>query len=225
MSATPPPANLRARILAAASAEPAASRAQGTRATTTALLAGFVVPVAVSFYLGCPGAANRPAAYVGCLAAAWLAVGLFATWGGVARGRSMLGRPAALRIGVVLLTPAVLLATAMLGALAWPGTVADDATMGNHLVCDAFAILCALGPLVAFAVVRRGSDPVAPRLTGAAIGAASGAWGALAIQLHCAHTSPTHVVLGHILPVVALTFVGVVLGDRVVAVHAGSEVR
>jgi hypothetical protein len=66
---------------------------------------------------------------------------------------------------------------------------------------------------------------VAPRLTGAAIGAASGAWGALAIQLHCAHTSPTHVVLGHILPVVALTLVGVVLGDRVVAVRAGSEGR
>ncbi|MGD0524982.1 MAG: NrsF family protein [Polyangiaceae bacterium] len=225
MSATPPPADLRARILAAASADPAPPRAQGTRATATAILAGFVVPVAVSFYLGWPSAANRPASYVGCLAAAWLAVGLFATWGGVARGQSMLGRPTALRLGVVLLTPALLLTTAMVGALAWPGTLADDATMGNHLVCDAFALLCALGPLVAFAVVRRGSDPVAPRLTGAAIGAASGAWGALAIHLHCAHTSPTHVVFGHILPVAVLALVGVVIGDRVVAVRARSEAR
>ncbi len=219
MSATPPPADLRARILAAASAEPAAPRAMGMRSTATTLLGGFLVPVAVSLYLGWPSG-NRPAAYVASLGIAWLAMGLFATWGGFSRGRSMLGRPAAVRTAVVLLTPVGLLATALVAALAWPRTLVDDATMGSHFVCEAFVLLCALGPLVAFAVVRRGSDPVAPRLTGAAIGAASGAWGALAIQLHCGHTSPVHVFFGHLLPVVLLTVVGVVVGDRVLAVHA-----
>jgi len=131
----------------------------------------------------------------------------------------MLGRPAALRVVVVALTPVALLVTALVAALAWPQTLADDATVVTHLICVGFALLCALGPLVAFAVVRRGSDPVAPRLTGAAIGAASGAWGALAIELHCGHASPAHIVLGHLLPVVALTLVGILVGDAVVAVR------
>jgi hypothetical protein len=33
------------------------------------------------------------------------------------------------------------------------------------------------GPLIAFARLRRASDPVSPRPTGAALGAAAGAWG------------------------------------------------
>jgi hypothetical protein len=135
----------------------------------------------------------------------------------------MLGRSAAVRLVVATLTPVALLATSLVAALAWPETLHDDATMGSHLVCVVFTLLCALGPLVAFAVVRRGSDPVSPRLTGAAIGAASGAWGALAIELHCGHASPGHIVLGHLLPVVMLTLVGVLIGDGVVAVHGRSE--
>jgi hypothetical protein len=66
---------------------------------------------------------------------------------------------------------------------------------------------------------------VAPRLTGAAIGAASGAWGALAIELHCGHASPGHIVLGHLFPVVMLTLVGVLIGDGVVAIRARSDSR
>lgn len=219
MSATPPPADLRARVLAAANAEPVSSRAAGARRRAIALVAGFAAPVAISLYLGWPRSGGRPFAYVASLSIAWLAVGLVATWGGVSRGRSMLGRPAALRLVVAALTPVALLVTALVAALAWPQTVADDATVGTHLICVGFALLCALGPLVAFAVVRRGSDPVAPRLTGAAIGAASGAWGALAIELHCGHASPAHIVLGHLLPVVALTLVGILVGDGVVAVR------
>lgn len=225
MSATPPSAELRARVLAAASAEPVSPRGAGARRTTVVLVAGFMVPVAISLYLGWPSSGGRPFAYVATLAVAWLAVGLAATWGGVSRGQSMLGRSTAVRIVVATLTPAALLATSLVAALAWPQTLHDDATMGSHLVCVVFTLLCALGPLAAFAIVRRRSDPVAPRLTGAAIGAASGAWGALAIELHCGHASPTHIVLGHLLPVVMLTLVGVVIGDGVVAIRARSGSR
>ena len=137
----------------------------------------------------------------------------------------MLGRSAAVRLGVATLVPAALLATSLAAAMAWPQTLHDDTTLRSHVVCVVFTLLCALGPLVAFAVVRRRSDPVAPRLTGAAIGAASGAWGALAIELHCSHASPEHVVLAHLLPVVLLTLVGVLVGDRVVAIRARSPSR
>ena len=225
MSATPPPADLRARVLAAASAQPVSPRSEGTRRATMALVAGFLVPVAISLYLGWPRSGGRPVAYVVALTVAWLAVGLAATWGGVSRGSSMLGRSVRVRLVVATLTPAALLATSLLAALAWPQTLDDDATMGSHLVCVVFTLLCALGPLVAFAVVRRHSDPVVPRLTGAAIGAASGAWGALAIELHCGHTSPSHIVIGHVLPVVALTLVGVLVGDGVVAIRSRGDSR
>jgi hypothetical protein len=216
VSVTP---DLRSRVLAAAMASPAAPRAEGMRRRAVALAAGFAVPVAISLALGCPREGGRPAAYVATLAAAWLGVGLAATWAGVSRGRSMLGRSAAWRVLVAALTPAALFATAFVAALAWPRTRDDDAGALAHMVCVAVAMVCALGPLTAFAVVRRASDPVAPRLTGAAIGAASGAWGALVIELYCAHTSVGHIVLGHVLPVALLTLLGALVGDRVVAVR------
>jgi hypothetical protein len=225
VSATPPPAELRARILAAASAEPVPSRPVGVRRTAMVLAVGFLVPIAISLGLGWQRSNDRPLGYIVVLALAWLTVGLAATWGGVSRGRSMLGRPAAARLVVATLTPIALVATALVASLAWPQTLADDATARNDLVCVGFTLLFALGPLVAFAVVRRGSDPVAPRLTGAAIGAASGAWGALAIQLHCGHASPEHVLLAHVLPVAALAVVGVLVGDRVLAVRAEKASR
>jgi hypothetical protein len=159
-------------------------------------------------------------AYVATLAAAWLGVGVAATWAGVSRGRSMLGRSVAWRVLVAALTPSALLATALVTALVWPHTLDDQAGAAAEAVCVTVAMVCALGPLASFAIVRRNSDPVAPRLTGAAIGAASGAWGALFVELHCAHTSMGHIVLGHVLPVALLTLLGVVVGGRVVAVRA-----
>lgn len=132
----------------------------------------------------------------------------------------MLGRSATVRLVVATLTPAALLATWLVAALTWPQTLYDHATVGDHIVCVVFTLLLAVGPLVAFAIVRRRSDPVAPRLTGAAIGAASGAWGALGIELHCSHASPGHILLGHVLPVAFLTVVGALIGGTVLAIRS-----
>lgn len=221
MTATGPHPELRRRVLAAASAARVAARTKGMRRRTLAIAAGFAAPLAISLSPGWPRAGGRPAAYVITLAAAWFAVGLTATWAGVSRGRSMLGRPAVWRVLVAALTPAALLATALVTALAWPhtGTGDDGAGIAPHVVCVVVAMVCALGPLAAFASVRRASDPVAPRLTGAAMGAAAGAWGALFIELHCAHTSASHIVLGHVLPVVLLTLLGAIVGGRVLAIR------
>jgi hypothetical protein len=81
----------------------------------------------------------------------------------------------------------------------------------------------AVGPLLAFLFVRRRSDPVHPMTTGAAIGAASGAWGALAIEFHCSMTYLAHVVVGHILPVVALAALGAWFGRGAVAIFARAK--
>jgi hypothetical protein len=92
VSTTPPHPDLRTQVLAAASASPAVTRGERLRRQALAIAAGFALPLAISFSVGWPDPAGRPAAYVATLAVAWLGVGLAATWGGISRGRSMLGR-------------------------------------------------------------------------------------------------------------------------------------
>jgi hypothetical protein len=214
-----PPPDLRARVLAAAQREPTRTHAAGVRARALAVVIGFGCSLAAVALLG-PKLGGRPAGYVALVLAAWAAIAGLATWAGVARGRSMLGRPMPWRVVASTLTPAILLAVALAGSLLWPALLAQQAGLGQHLECHAFTILFALGPLVAFAVIRRGSDPIAPRVSGAAIGAAAGAWGAVAIAGICRCGEPSHVLFGHVLPVAVLALLGLLLGDRVVAVRA-----
>ena len=220
MTSPLPPPDLRARVLAAAHAEPMPSRAVGVRRNAVIVAAGLAASVAVLYRIGGPGTYGRRSDYFVALAALWLMVGGVATWGGVARGRSMLGRSAASRTLVATLTPVALLLTAVAASLAWPATGESPAGTPEHVICIVFTLVFALGPLIAFAAVRRRSDPVAPRLTGAAIGAASGAWGALCIELRCEHASVLHVTLGHVIPVALLTLIGLVVGDRIIAPRA-----
>jgi hypothetical protein len=212
-----PPTDLRARVLAAAAAERVPPRPVGARRRAVTLGVGFAASVLLSVLIGLPGTGGRPCAYVTAITIAWGAVAMAATLWGVARGRSMLGRSTAWRVGVAVATPLMLLATAVTLAMFWPATLDDPAGMHAHAVCCFYTTLFAAGPLLAFAFVRRESDPVSPGLTGAALGAAAGAWGALGIELHCAHAGMVHVVLGHVLPVLGLTVLGVLLGRRVVA--------
>lgn len=214
------PPDLRARVLATASAERVAPRAVGLRRHGIAVAAGLAVSLAILFEIGGPGNYGRPAGYVPTLAILWLAVGLAAVWVGVMRGRSMLGRPAAWSVAAAVLTPVALMITATIVGFMWPSVLGESTKLRHHVSCIEFSTLMAIGPLVAFAFVRRGSDPVAPRLTGAAIGAAAGAIGALGIEVRCPHASLFHVAVGHLGPVVALTLVGAFVVGRVVGVSA-----
>jgi hypothetical protein len=67
-------------------------------------------------------------------------------------------------------------------------------------------------PLVALILARRGSDPVHPGATGAAIGAAVGCATGVLLDLWCPIADPSHVFFGHILPLLALSLAGVLLG-------------
>lgn len=219
MSSQGPSAELRARVLAAASAEPVLTRSAGLVRRVAIVAVGVVVSMLVLAYIGGPKPDGRPLGYFLAMAALWSLVVLAATWGGVARGRSMLGRPLSVRMMVAALTPAALVVTALAAGLLWPDTISDPATTGDHLFCVELGSLMAIGPLVAFALLRRGSDPVAPRLTGAAVGAVAGAWGGLFIELRCGHCSVEHVVLGHVVPVVIMTLLGALIVGSVVSVR------
>jgi hypothetical protein len=215
-----PSAELRSRVLAAVRAEPVPSRSGGARRRALLVFVGFLHTAALSLAIGGPAWDSRPQPHTLALGVAWGLVAAVATWAAVARGRSMTGRPGAWSFVVAALTPALLLAAALAAGLAWPSTLNDPAGSRSHIVCLVATPLFALGPLVAFALVRRASDPISPRLTGAAIGAASGAWGSLAIEMHCGHTSLGHVAFLHVSPVVLLALVGLVVGAKVVAVRA-----
>jgi hypothetical protein len=215
---TPPP-DLRARVLSAARAEPVAPRPAGAWRRTLTACAGVSVAFAILVSIGGPGAYGRPAAYTLVLASLWALVGAAGAWAAVARGPSMLGRPASWRVLVLILTPLALVLTAQVTGALWPppDKVAD---MQKHLVCIEFTTLMALGPLVAFTYLRRGSDPVSPRLTGATLGAVSGVIGAVGIELRCSHATFTHIAAGHVLPVALLAIVGALVAGRIVAVRA-----
>jgi hypothetical protein len=215
-----PPAELRARVLAAARAEPVAARTGWLRRSGILAAAGVSCSVATLWVIGGPSTDGRPVGYYATVVAVWAVIGAVATWAGVSRGRSMLGRPASWRLSVAVLTPVALATGALLAGLAWPSTFSGVSDLRHHVICAGCTVLMAIGPLAAFALVRRGSDPVAPGLSGAALGAAAGAWGATCIELRCGLATVDHVLLGHVLPVAALALLGVVVGSRLVAVRA-----
>jgi len=223
MSASPrPPAELRLRVLDAVRRDPAPSRAETARASFRVLARGFAVAVAI-----CVAAAlhrseartPRPPACILSLELLWLSLAVAATWAAVDRGRSLLGRPRAWRLGVAVLAPAAMVAAWLPVAFAWPETLQDASGLRAHLFCVATTMALAAGPLLAFVYLRRASDPVSPRVTGAALGATAGVWGDAAHVLICSYTSTAHILIGHVLPVALLAGVGAILGDRVVALR------
>jgi hypothetical protein len=223
MSAPRLPPELRARVLDATRRQLVPSRESGRRRRALIVALGFGGALAVGVVLGTPAVAPRPAGYFVLVFAAWVAVALGATWVALGRGRSMLGRPTSQRLAVALLTPAALTVAAFLGSLVWPQTVDGSASVMAyvaHVNCFVWTVVFAVGPLAAFAVVGRSSDPVAPAMGGAALGAAAGAWGGLGIELFCTQATPVHVFLGHVAPVVLLAVVGALVGDRVLRVVA-----
>ena len=219
MSTQGPSADLRARVLAAASAEPMPTRSAGLVRRAAVVAVGMVLSLLVLAYIGGPQPDGRPIAYFLTIAALWTGVVLVASWAGVGRGKSMLGRPASMRWIVAALTPAALVVATLLAGLCWPATISEPSTIHDHLLCIELGSLMAIGPLVAFAFVRRDSDPVAPRLTGAAVGAVAGAWGGLFIELRCGHCSVEHVVLGHVVPVVVFALAGALIAGSVISVR------
>jgi hypothetical protein len=215
----PPSPELRERILEAVRREPVRTRAKGVRARALILAAGFAAPVLLSLVVGGPTSQGRPADYKWVMSATFAVFAGLATWAGVGQGRSMLGRPTSWRTAVATTTPLVLVLVSYCASIVWPETARSHDVPADVVTCLIFTTLFALGPLVAFAVVRRGSDPVAPGPSGAALGAAAGAWGAVGITLHCPHVSLLHIVLGHVVPVATLALVGVLIGHHIVAIR------
>jgi hypothetical protein len=150
----------------------------------------------------------------------WVLVATFATWAGVARGRSMLGRSVTVKLAVAVLTPLALAASWFGLALAQLPGLDDPPSARLDLHCVLMSVAYAIGPSVALLAIRRGTDPIHPRWGGAAIGAVGGAWGAVLYVASCGCTSPIHIALAHVLPVALLAALGASAGERVLGFQA-----
>jgi hypothetical protein len=210
---------VRARVLAQARRAPALSRSVGARRRVAVLAAGFAVSAVVGVRLGVHTGV-RPLAYIAALSGAWLVVAAAVTWAGVSRGRSMLGRTEGWKAAAVSATPFALLALWWVMALVWPQTLENESGWFEVAQCLVGTGLLGAGPLVAFLYLRRATEPVNPWLGGAALGAAAGAWAASALIVICRHASPSHMILGHVAPVVVLAGIGALLGGPALAVRA-----
>ena len=87
-------------------------------------------------------------------------------------------------------------------------------------VCLEMLPAIGLLPLLALSILRFRSDPVHPVATGAALGSTVAAWAGVAMDLSCECSQPSHVALGHILPMVLLAGFGALLGWRVISASA-----
>jgi len=219
-------AELRARVLAAAAAEPSPTRATVRRrnmligmvaaASGLGAFVIFAMLMSESHLLRLGGEVvpqqrlERPAWLVVATAGGALGVAVTAVWLALGRGRSMLGRsPRWLLYGGVLI-PVSLLVWKVSCSLAFgDAMVAWPERPGER--CLALSLLVAAGPLVSLMAIRRHA-PVHPALNGAVIGFAAGAWAWVAVDLWCPVAHVPHVLFGHVLPLFVLAGTGALFG-------------
>lgn len=205
-------------MLLAASQQPAATRDQIWRRNAWLLLSAGMVPLLVFGAFGGVRAAPRPPALVlqTSLGAGAIALGCAVV--AFSRGRSTLGRA---RMGLVSVA-----AAAPLALLGWK--IATSASFERMMVswptrvglrCLLLSCLVAAWPLAVMAIIRRGSDPVQPGLTGAALGAAIGAASWVLVDLNCPVAYVPHLLLGHVLPLLLAMLAGAGLGQRFIALR------
>lgn len=151
--------------------------------------------------------AGRPAASGALIVAGTIALAVAATLLALPPRRSMLsparGRLLAVAIGVPLLTGAWL--------LLW-GTSYVDPYVRTGWRCLSLTAATAPWPLLALYRLSRRLDPLHPHLTGAALGSAAGAWGAVMAEIWCPLADGAHVLVGHVLPLVLLATAGAAFG-------------
>jgi hypothetical protein len=157
---------------------------------------------------------GRPGLLIVLTCLGWSAVGSAAAALAVARGRSMLGRSTISLAILVAAAPLVLLAwkigvTVPFGpemTAAWPGRVGYR--------CLGLTLAMAAPLLVALLLMRRRSDPVHPGIAGAALGITASVIAGTLVDLWCPIANLSHVLLGHILPLVLAAVLGAWAGRR-----------
>jgi len=82
--------------------------------------------------------------------------------------------------------------------------------------CIFIATVVSASTMAIFAVALRRAVAAASGLRGAALGAAAGAWGGLAVFAFCPSGELQHLLVGHVLPIALFTLLGGVVLTKVI---------
>lgn len=209
------------RVRSAIEKTPAAT----TRTRTLILAALALVPALTMLVVAIASEAvyGRPAAGLGIdvaspagmlailalLAGLTLVATLFALW----QGRAGLGIASMWLVSIAVLVAPVYAALTVLQPL--HSGAADNIALTGVAIspwglrCIFIATVVSASVLAIFAVALRRAVAVASGLRGAALGAAAGAWGGLAVFAFCPSGETQHLLIGHVLPVALFTVFGV----------------
>jgi hypothetical protein len=211
------PIQLRDRVLATARALPVQTRARVRLRRAVVLLCGAFVGLVVFSLAGGARIGPRPVLLVVAASAAGALIAGFAAGVLLTRGASMLGRPYALRIGVVVGAPPMAIAARHLLSAAFEGMVRVWPHRAGFR-CLALALAIGLAPTVAFGLAFRRSQVVTPGFFGAGVGVALGLSAGVLVDLWCPVAYLPHLLLGHLLPVMILGVAGCLIGRRLLAI-------
>lgn len=213
-------AELRARVLAEVARTPSPTRAVYKRRVLLLAAVGAIATALLFVGMGGISAGARPAQMVAFTAGlALVAAAVLTRVSSSARG-SMLGRPRAVLLTAVVATAPVLAVLALGATMVWPEPASEHVSGTTNLACGAISLLQGALPLVALLVPRRGTDPVHPAVTGAALGMTAGAWTVVMAYLRCPHAAAMHCIVAHVAPTLVLTAVGAGLGWLLLRVRA-----
>jgi hypothetical protein len=211
--------DVKARILAQLGATPSPTRDASRVYAWLVLPSSVIVGTALFFAFDGPKhGQGRALWFYVASALSWSLVAALSVWGALMRGRSAIGRPRTWLLALAFGTPAALFAMMFAFAVVHPEvTLVHPERLG--LKCLGLTVAAAAFPLVALIMLRRGSDPVHPVATGAALGSACGASAGVMVEMWCPVAAPRHVAIGHILPIIVMVIVGALLGGRLIAMR------
>ena len=153
--------------------------------------------------------AGRPAASGLGIVVGVAVLALASTWYLSPLRRSMLSSARGLLLSVAIGVPLLVGAWLML----WHATYVDPFTRSGWR-CFVLTLLTAPWPFVVLAYASRRFEPRYSGTLGAALGAVAGAWAAVMVELWCPLAELEHVLVGHVLPLLALALAGAAVGRR-----------
>ena len=204
--------DLRARVLAQVAGAPSPTRAVYRRRIVLVAVIGALATLALFMAMGGMARGTRPVEMIAFTVGFGLLAAAVLTRLSSSSSGTMLGRPRPVLLTAVVVTAPLLAVVAFGATMAWPAPSHEPVAAASHLACGVMSVLQGALPLLVLLLPRRGSDPVHPMITGAALGMTAGAWSVVMATLRCSHAAAMHSILAHVVPTLILTALGAGLG-------------
>ena len=209
-----PNASLRAPVLSSIDREVSPSRSALSKRTGAAVLVG----AAGASVFAATGRHDTPGSFSTSGGAIILAVAAALTALTLTLRASWPSRVVS-RIGLALSVAAAL----VLASSLWVGDPFAPLAVGVHLACSLMTVGLGIGLVMAVAVARRGTEPIAPGRAGLALGGVFGLWAAALVSVRCGHAEVDHLIGAHLAPIVLVVGLAIVIGRRLLTPRATEE--